>query len=160
MSNNLIIRGATEDDISTIAQFNRAMALETENKELDPETAEAGVEAILSDPAKGFYLVAEYQDEIVGTLMITTEWSDWRNSRFWWVQSVYILPDARRQGIYTALHNQVRALAEEEEEVCGIRLYVDRENRPAQKAYESLGMAPAHYRMYEEMLSEEEEISD
>lgn len=151
-TNELIIRGATDDDVSIIAQFNRAMALETEDKQLDPQVVEAGVEAILTDPAKGFYLIAEYQGEIVGTLMITTEWSDWRNAQFWWIQSVYILPDARRQGIYSALHRQVQALAEEEAEVCGIRLYVDRENRPAQKAYESLGMGPTSYRMYEEML--------
>ncbi len=109
-----------------------------------------GVSALIVDDNKGFYLVAEQNDIVVGSLMVTTEWSDWRNGVFWWVQSVYITPDFRRQGIYAQLYAQVKTLAEQQHNVCGFRLYVEKENLIAQKTYESLGMQPTHYLMYEE----------
>jgi len=126
------------------------MAWETEQKKLDEDILSKGVSALIADDNKGFYLVAEQNNEVVGSLMVTTEWSDWRNGVFWWVQSVYISPDYRRQGIYAQLYAQVKALAEQQQNVCGFRLYVEKENLIAQKTYESLGMQQSHYLMYEE----------
>jgi ribosomal protein S18 acetylase RimI-like enzyme len=126
------------------------MAWETEQKQLDEDILTKGVSALIVDANKGFYLVAEQNDLVVGSLMVTTEWSDWRNGVFWWVQSVYITPEFRRKGIYAQLYTQVKALAEQQQNVCGFRLYVEKENLIAQKTYESLGMQPTHYLMYEE----------
>jgi ribosomal protein S18 acetylase RimI-like enzyme len=131
-------------------KFNQLMAWETEQKMINEDILSKGVSALIVDDNKGFYLVAEKNDEVVGSLMVTTEWSDWRNAVFWWVQSVYITPDFRRQGIYAQLYAQVKALAEQQQNVCGFRLYVEKENLIAQKTYESLGMYPTHYLMYEE----------
>ncbi len=152
MAPNVSIRRAARHDAETLACFNEAMARETEDKPLDPDTVRAGVRAVFDRPEQAFYLVAERDDAIVGSLMITTEWSDWRNADFWWIQSVYVRPRARRTGVYTALHRDVRRRAREAEEVCGLRLYVERDNAAAQAAYEELGMAEPPYRMYEEML--------
>lgn len=152
MSPSLTIRAATETDAETIARFNRRMAEETEGKALDPETVRNGVQAVFDDPDRGFYLVAEREGTVAAALLITFEWSDWRNGRFWWIQSVYVRPEARRTGLYTALHRAVRRRARDAEEVCGLRLYVERGNTAARKAYEALGMTAASYRMYEEML--------
>jgi len=148
----LTIRRATVDDADTLARFNEAMAEETEDKTLDPDTVRAGVRAVFSKPEQAFYLVAERDEAIVGSLMITTEWSDWRNADFWWIQSVYVRPEARRTGVYTALHRDVRRRARDTEGVCGLRLYVERDNAAAQAAYDELGMDEPPYRMYEEML--------
>ena len=126
------------------------MAWETEQKKLDEVVLSKGVLALIEDSNKGFYLVAEQNSRVVGSLMVTTEWSDWRNAVFWWIQSVYIAPDYRRQGIYAQLYAQVKALAEKQQDVCGFRLYVEKENLIAQKTYESLGMEQSHYLMYEE----------
>ena len=126
------------------------MAAETEDLGLDPERLKAGIEYLLKHPAEGFYLVAEQDSTAVGTLMVTYEWSDWRNGRFWWIQSVYVPPEARRRGVYRALHSAVRARAGEDEQACGIRLYVEQENTGAQRTYERIGMTQTHYRLYEE----------
>ena len=152
MADSLTIRTATLDDIETIASFNEAMARETEDKALDADTVRAGVEALMRDAARGFYLVAERGDTVVGSLMITTEWSDWRNGDFWWVQSVYVRPEARRQGIYTALYDRIKSMAAEKPSVCGVRLYVEKENAAARATYQALGMKETPYRMYEEMI--------
>ncbi len=136
-------------DLSTLVEFNQMMAFETEQKKLDEATLTKGVAALLEDNSKGFYLVAEQAGKVVASLMVTTEWSDWRNSTFWWIQSVYVIPEARRQGLYSALYNQVKKLAKEQQ-VCGFRLYVEKENKVAQKTYESLGMSESHYLMFEE----------
>lgn len=146
------IRPATESDAPPIVAFNRAMAVETEDKELPLDAATRGVAALFTYPERGFYLVAESGGVVVGSLMITTEWSDWRNGMFWWVQSVYVRPEARRQGIYRALYEYVRQKASATADVCGIRLYVERENTGAQRVYETLGMQPTSYRLYEELL--------
>ncbi len=146
---NYTLRRATLQDGATLAHFNREMARESEGKTLDPETVRAGVEALVEHPARGFYLVAEIENEIAGALMITTEWSDWRCGFFWWVQSVYVRPEHRRQGVFSALYRHVETLAQEEANVCGLRLYVDRENEAAHRTYEVLGMAETAYRMYE-----------
>lgn len=152
MDTDLTVRRATPDDADTIAAFNRSMAAETEDKPLDPDTVQSGVHALFDDPSRGFYLVAEQGDSVVGSLMITTEWSDWRNGAFWWVQSVYVRPEARRQGVYAALYAHVKAQAADAGDVCGLRLYVERTNTGAQHAYRALGMTETSYRLYEEML--------
>ena len=152
MPDALTLRRATVGDVETLAQFNEAMAEETEDKTLDPDTVRAGVRAVFDMPERAFYLVAERDDTIVGSLMITTEWSDWRDADFWWIQSVYVRPEARRTGVYTALHRDVRRRARNADDVCGLRLYVERANAAAQAAYEELGMDEPPYRMYEEML--------
>ena len=144
------IRVAQHTDVTSLVNFNQLMAWETEQKQLDEDILTKGVSALIADENKGFYLVAEQNDIVVGSLMVTTEWSDWRNGVFWWVQSVYITPDFRRQGIYAQLYAQVKTLAEQQHNVCGFRLYVEKENIIAQKTYESLGMQPTHYFMYEE----------
>jgi ribosomal protein S18 acetylase RimI-like enzyme len=148
----LTIRTADATDAETIARFNEKMAEETEDKMLDPETIRAGVTALLNDPDRGFYLLAERGGRVVGALMITTEWSDWRNGAFWWVQSVYVRPEARRQGVYSALYAEVKGRAEDAPDVCGLRLYVDKDNDVARTTYERLGMTQTSYRMYEEEL--------
>jgi ribosomal protein S18 acetylase RimI-like enzyme len=152
MPDPVTIRRATLDDAETLARFNEAMAEETEDKALDPDTVRAGVRSVFEEPGQAFYLVAEHDGMTVGSLMITTEWSDWRNADFWWIQSVYVRPEERRTGIYTALHRDVRRRARAAEGVCGLRLYVERDNAAAQAAYEELGMEAPPYRMYEEML--------
>ena len=111
-----------------------------------------GVEAVLSDPGHGFYVVADTGGEIAGSLLVTFEWSDWRNGRFWWIQSVYVRPAYRRRGVYRALHEFVRDRARSTGGVVGLRLYVERENAVAQRTYAALGMDETPYRMYEEPL--------
>ncbi|MFH2008752.1 MAG: GNAT family N-acetyltransferase [bacterium] len=143
------IRLGRPEDRSGLVEFNRAMALETEGLELPLETVTAGVCSLLQRPQNGFYVVAERAGELVGSLMITTEWSDWRNGDFWWIQSVYVRPEARRRGIYRRLYAFVKARAGEMGGVCGFRLYVEKENARAHATYEALGMREAVYKMYE-----------
>jgi GNAT superfamily N-acetyltransferase len=149
-SDRIIIRRAKSVDAATITRFNAAMGRETEGILLDKSRLQKGVKAILHDPAKGFYLVAETRGKIVGQIMITREWSDWRNGYFWWVQSVYVLPSFRRRGIYRALHEHVVDAGKKRRDICGIRLYVDRYNLCAQKVYKKLGMKKSDYQMFEE----------
>jgi len=146
---NILIRRAMLADAGRIADHNQAMARETENVQLDPERLRLGVNAVLRDPAKGFYTVAEAEAQVVGQMMVTFEWSDWRNGTFWWVQSVYVEPAYRRRGVYRRLYEHVLNEAKDRRDVCGVRLYVDRDNRTAQQVYERLGMNSAHYAMYE-----------
>ena len=145
------IRKAKIEDTIALVDFNQAMALETEGKRLDPGVLQAGVEAVFSDQTKGFYVVAEDQTIIVGGLMVTYEWSDWRNGWFWWIQSVYILPEARGEGIYRRLYDFVKSSAKESGNVCGFRLYVEKDNEHAQGVYRRVGMAASHYLMFEEL---------
>ena len=144
------IRTATISDAASLVDFNQKMALETEGKRLDTATLTAGVSAVFSDENKGFYVVADDGGPIVGGLLVTFEWSDWRNKWFWWIQSVYIVPEARGRGIYRLLYDHVKAEAEKNANVCGFRLYVERENVHAQRVYEKLGMENSVYYMYEE----------
>ncbi|HXH69568.1 MAG TPA: GNAT family N-acetyltransferase [Pyrinomonadaceae bacterium] len=146
------IRIASFEDANSLVEFNQAMALETEGKQLDAQILQSGVEAVLRDEKKGFYVVAENEGKIVGGLMVTFEWSDWRNTWFWWIQSVYILPEFRGQKIYSRLYDFVKQNAGEKGDVCGFRLYVEKENTNAQKVYEKCGMEASHYLMYEEMI--------
>ena len=146
------IRVANAADGDAFVRFNRAMALETENKELPEAIVDPGVRAVFEKPDRGFYVVAECAKEIVAALMITFEWSDWRNANFWWIQSVYVSPSFRRKGVYRRLYEFVRERARDEGGVCGFRLYVEKENTAAQRVYESLGMSASNYLMYEETL--------
>ncbi len=143
------IRSATLDDLERIVLFNQAMARETEGRDLDRRTLSKGVERLLKQPARGEYFVAEQDGEIVGQLMVTTEWSDWRNGEIWWLQSVYVSKRLRREGVYRRLHEYVRNLARERK-VIGLRLYVDRDNGPAQATYGALGMEESSYLLFEE----------
>jgi GNAT superfamily N-acetyltransferase len=126
------------------------MGRETEGILLDKSRLQKGVEGILRDPMKGFYLVAESKGEIVGQMMITREWSDWRNGYFWWIQSVYVLPSSRKKGVYRALHERIVTAGKRRKDICGIRLYVDRHNSRAQRVYKKLGMKNSNYEMFEE----------
>jgi len=146
------IRLAQKEDASALVEFNQAMALETEGKRLDAEILRGGVEAVFRDTQKGFYVVAEEGGKIVGGLMITFEWSDWRNGWFWWIQSVYTLPDFRGKGVYRLLYEYVKKSAAEAKDVCGSRLYVEKENTAARQVYEKMGMEISHYLMYEEKM--------
>ena len=143
------IREASPDDATWIVDFQQAMALETEGKTLDESLITPGVDAVLGSPDKGFYIVAEIDGTVVGSLLITYEWSDWRNATFLWIQSVFVDAGHRRQGVYTAMHNHVLALAEADDALCGVRLYVERTNTGGQQTYKSLGMDHSHYDMYE-----------
>lgn len=139
------IRDANIEDAAIIADFNCAMALETGDPPLDDETITAGVVNILKDRTKGQYWVAESGQEIVGQICVTYEWSDWRNGTQWWIQSVYIHPGYRRQGLFTALYRHVESLAREGGDVCGLRLYVRADNARAMNTYASLGMTDTGY---------------
>ena len=125
------------------------MALETEDKGLNPTPLHQGVSEVLRNPEKGFYLLAVLSETVVGQLMITYEWSDWRNGYFWWIQSVYVNQDHRKRGVYKALNEEVLNLARLNGGICGIRLYVDKDNTDAQQVYRNLGMSESNYEMYE-----------
>ena len=146
----MIIRVAEQNDAGALVEFNQAMALETEGKRLEPEKITKGVAAVFTDDSKGFYVVAEDDGKIVGGLMVTYEWSDWRNAWFWWIQSVYIRPEARGQSLYTRMYEFVKLRAADAGNVCGFRLYVETENAHAQNVYDAVGMNRSHYVMYEE----------
>ncbi len=146
---SISIRKAIPEDAAIIADFNCAMAMETENKQLDQSTVEKGAKGMIKNSDRGFYLIAEKDHEVQACLMVTFEWSDWRNANFWWIQSVYVAPQARRQGLFNRLYQTVKTLSLEDS-VCGIRLYVESENNNAQKTYRALGMSQCDYLMYEE----------
>lgn len=147
----ITIRKAFPEEWETLANFQMHMALETENISLDPFVLGQGVKQIFAQPASGFYLVAQFNDQIVGSLMVTYEWSDWRNRQIYWIQSVYVLPEFRKRGIYRSLYNHVVSLAQQSDDVGGIRLYVDRTNTNAQQVYSKLGMNGDHYQVFEWM---------
>lgn len=145
----ITIRDATSDDAAIIADFNTRMAMETENRPLPPELIDAGVVAVLDDPTKGRYWVAEIDGQVVGQLLVTFEWSDWRNGVFWWIQSVYVHVDHRRAGVFSALYRHVESLARKAQDVCGLRLYVEQHNRRARDTYHALGMTAPGYLVME-----------
>jgi len=151
MTLQLSFRRGELRDADTIAAFNSAMAFETEGKELIPEVIGAGVRRLMETPSLGFYVVAENEGCVVACLMITNEWSDWRNGLFWWIQSVYVQQAFRRQGVYRRMYEHVRDLAKADPSVCGFRLYVEKENEVAHATYSSLGMKETDYLLYEEL---------
>jgi GNAT superfamily N-acetyltransferase len=143
------VRRAEPADARIIADFNLRLAAETEGLCLEPARVHAGVAALLRDPAKGTYFVAEAKGAIIGQAMITTEWSDWRNANIWWLQSVYVRPESRRRGVFRALFNHLRRLARARRDVCCLRLYMQADNAPARRTYERLGLKPTGYEVLE-----------
>lgn len=143
------IRKAVIGDLETIVKFNYNLAKETEGKELILDIVTKGVKSILEDASKGQYYVYEIDNKVAGQIMYTYEWSDWRNGMFLWIQSVYVDDGYRRQGIYKKLYNHVKNICDNDDEMIGIRLYVEKENLNAKTTYKSLGMQECNYHMYE-----------
>ena len=146
---NLHVRNATQTDLDAIVRGNALMAEETEAKSLDESLLSAGVAAVLEDSRHGRYWVACVDDQVVGQMMVTHEWSDWRNGVMWWIQSVYVDSDYRREGVFSTLYRHVEAMARESGDCAGIRLYVERENQRAQATYAALGMRDTGYKVME-----------
>jgi GNAT superfamily N-acetyltransferase len=146
----LSIRKAKPSDARAIIYFQVNMAWETEEMKLVPETVTKGVHAVFDDPSRGQYYVAENEGHVIASLLITYEWSDWRNCNVWWFQSVYVAPEFRRQGVFRKMYNYIRQLAGEQD-IAGLRLYVETKNARAQNTYEALGMSSEHYSFYEWM---------
>jgi len=144
-----LIREGRPADATLITQFNMLLAQQTETRQLDPQRVQAGVEALLADPAKGTYYVAEHEGRPIGQLLITTEWSDWRNGWFWWIQSLFVHDEFRGQGVFRALYAHIEQKAVVLPDICGIRLYVEANNESARTTYERLGMKMTSYRLYE-----------
>jgi GNAT superfamily N-acetyltransferase len=145
----LTVRRATTADAPTIVEFNRRLAEESEGKTLDLNLLSAGVAAVLADPNKGPYFLAEENGETLGQMQVTYEFSDWRNGWFWWVQGVYVRPEFRRRGVFRALYQHVAEAAKREPDVIGLRLYVERDNERAHQTYLGLGMAWTNYLLME-----------
>lgn len=145
------IRPSTSHDVNTIAEFQMRLAYETENVALDKSVITRGIEALISDPAKGTYYVAEHEGEAVGCFLITFEWSDWRNAMVWWLQSVYVDTVHRRQGVFREMHKYLVQAVASNPAIAGLRLYVDKNNQRAQAVYRSLGMNGDHYTVFEWM---------
>ena len=154
LPNQLIIRAANLDDVESIITFSAAMALETENRHLDVMRLREGSLSLLNTPSYGFFMVAEIRDgeqrRLIGQLMITYEWSDWRNGVFWWIQSVYVALPWRRQGVFRRMHDVIVGQAKADPRVCGIRLYVEQDNRTAQTVYQRVGLSPSAYAVFEQ----------
>lgn len=152
-SSTILVRPARPEDMETIVFFSAAMALETEGRQLDLDRLRTGTSFLLASPAHGFFQVAETTGQgvatLVGQLMVTYEWSDWRNGVFWWIQSVYVDPAWRRQGVFRRLYDTVLTETKQRPEVCGVRLYVDAHNHAAQEAYRRVGLTPSTYMVYE-----------
>ena len=146
---NIRIRKADRKDREALATFQQHLASETESKTLDRDIVLKGVDAIFDSDRKGFYIVAEIEDAVVGSLLITYEWSDWRNAEFWWIQSVYVDAKLRRKGVYKAMYNHVQTISKSDPNICGIRLYVERDNHIAQIVYTDLGMSKSRYDLFE-----------
>jgi len=154
MTQTLQFRPAQLGDLDHLIDFSMAMALETEGRTLERSRLRQGILGILRDSTRGFFRVAETTDRegarLVGQMMVTYEWSDWRNATFWWIQSVYVPPECRRQGVYRAMHDAIRCEARTTPGVCGIRLYVEETNQAAQQAYRQAGLRLSSYQVYEE----------
>jgi len=152
MENGITIRMGEMKDADIVAEANIAMAWETERKRLDPAVIGRGVRGLLNHPQYGFYVIACDGETIAGSLMVTSEWSDWRSSLIWWIQSLYVQPPYRRHGVFTKLYDFVRIQASQRPDVCGIRLYVEQSNRVAKQAYAAVGMQETNYRIYEDLF--------
>jgi GNAT superfamily N-acetyltransferase len=150
---HLKIRQARPEDAATIVSFSAAMALETEGRRLDLDRLYLGTIALLESPNRGFFMVAELERaddrQLLGQLLITYEWSDWRNGAFWWIQSVYVDPSWRRQSVFRRMHETVMAAAKTSSNVCGVRLYVEESNSAAQAVYRKVGLTPSSYAIFE-----------
>ena len=151
VATNIKTRQAGAADIETIASFQCRLAAESENLTLDPGTVRKGVQAVVDDPNRGRYWLAEVDGQCVACLMILHEWSDWHNAAVWWIHSLYVLPEFRRRGVLKALYGRLRSLVEADPSLRGLRLYVEKDNRTAMATYEALGMDGRHYKLYEWM---------
>jgi GNAT superfamily N-acetyltransferase len=151
IAQDMVVRPARLQDVDTLTRFSAAMALETEGRALDPLRLKQGTLTVLEEPHHGSFYVAELRHDqlVVGQLLITYEWSDWRNAQFWWIQSVYVDPAWRRRGIYRAMHQAILSTARARTDVCGIRLYVEQENAVAQSVYQAMKLQPTKYAMWE-----------
>jgi GNAT superfamily N-acetyltransferase len=143
------VREARRADSGTIVGFQIRMAEESEGLTLDPQTVASGVAAVFDDPAKGRYYVAEADGRVVASLLTIPEWSDWRNATVLWIHSLYVVPDARRRGVFRRLYGELKRMVEEREDLAGLRLYVDKTNRAAHEVYRAMGMTCEHYDLYE-----------
>jgi ribosomal protein S18 acetylase RimI-like enzyme len=148
------VRPATRADLELLVAFNQGLAQETEGRALDPGRISPGVEAVFDDPSRGHYVVAELGGRPAGCLMTTREWSDWRNGWVWWIQSVWVATEARRGGVYRALHEDVLTRARAAGNVRAVRLYVERENEGAQRTYAACGMSPSRYLLFSQDLED------
>ena len=157
---NIVVRDATPADGPIIVDFNSRMAVETEGRALEPDLIGPGVAALLADATKGRYWLAEHDGKVVGQIMVTYEWSDWRNGMLWWIQSVYIAEEKRRQGVFSALYRHVESLARTTQNVCGLRLYVEDDNTRAQDTYLALGMIRPGYQVMEIDFTKDQERKD
>lgn len=146
------ISEAGREHQNDIVDFQLKMAKETENLLLDKHTVAKGVDAVFDDPAKGRYYIAENNGQAIASLLTTYEWSDWRNGKVIWLQSVFVIPEFRRKGIFRQMYSYIKNYVEQTENLCGIRLYVDKTNEKAQKVYANIGMDGNHYRLFEDML--------
>lgn len=150
---NIIVRPARAGDVETLVSFSAAMAMETEGRRLDTDRLRQGTLSLLTSPAYGFFQVAEAVGpgltRLIAQLMVTYEWSDWRNGVFWWMQSVYVEPAWRRQGVFRRMHDTLLEMAKDRSDVCGVRLYVAQDNRIAESAYRRVGLEPSSYVVYE-----------
>lgn len=148
---NICIRKAKLEDLETIVKFNYNLAFETEDIKLDIDTLTNGVKNLIKDSSKGQYYVYTVNDKVVGQIMHTYEWSDWRNGNILWIQSVYVDKEYRRSGIFKTLYNHLKKICDDSQDSVGLRLYVEKENINAKATYESLGMYECKYNMYEYM---------
>ncbi len=137
------------EDINSLVDFNIKMAKETENKILNKKIVTKGVSEVLTDTTLGYYVIAKNKNTILGSLMITYEWSDWRNGMFWWIQSVYVEKEYRQQGVYKKMYSYIKDKALKDNSCTGIRLYVEQENKIAQSVYKKLEMKETHYKLFE-----------
>lgn len=147
----ITVRTAKYKELDTIVDFQMKMARETEGLDLDEKVLRKGVEAVFEDFNKGIYYVAEERDEIVACLLTTPEWSEWRNGTVLWIQSVYVRKGYRGQGVFRLMYEFIQRLVEHDEDLMGIRLYVEKNNFNAQKVYQAIGMNGDHYHFYEWM---------
>ena len=145
------IRPGRREDAPNIVEFQIRMAKEAEDLTLDRSTVEKGVQAVFDDPHKGAYWIAELEGEVVGCLLTVPEWSDWRNGTVLWIHSVYVIPSARRRGVFRMMYETLKTMVEQSAELRGLRLYVERENERAQKTYHAMGMDGNHYKLFEWM---------
>ena len=144
----MTIRKAVPSDAESIIDFQQKMAWETEKLTLVPEIITNGVNAVFKEPSRGQYYVADFEGKVIASLLITHEWSDWRNTNVWWFQSVFVLPEFRRTGIFRKMYAFIKEEAEKQN-IAGLRLYVETNNTRAQRTYEAMGMSSEHYTMYE-----------
>lgn len=143
------IRLALEEDSNVITDFQLKMALETEGIQLEKEKVKSGVSSVFRDPAKGKYFVAVEEEKIIASTLLTYEWSDWRNQWFLWIQSVYVIPEKRGKGVFRMMYDHIKKMVMNDDEIAGLKLYVDNDNLIAIKTYKAIGMDGEHYKLFE-----------